>query len=291
MLVALLLAFTTGAHAGVARHHRTTETKTKSRLIARDRRCGPPCGGGKKLSDCHRDLAGTWSDVSTLAACTELCQRCDQCRFVSYSARQRECQWNRHCAPQTTFAKSHRSFHAYGVRRGAHAYNMSTGISSYTSFVAPLDTTMLSDGILGAQADPRLSCFMQTAARRPVTIGALGGSITAGSGLNVASRGGGPRWLYPKRLVAWLAARWPHQANASLLNLGIPGTGPTMFALCLQSLLAAPPDLVLLEFGINAAAAELRWFEVLLRVLRRAQVDPNPNPSPSPRVSPNLIQP
>ena len=81
-------------------------------------------------------------------------------------------------------------------------------------------------------------------------------------------------WLYPKRLVAWLTARWPHQANASLLNLGIPGTGPTMFALCLASLLAAPPDLVLLEFGINAAAAELRWFEVLLRVLRRAQVDP-----------------
>ena len=64
-----------------------------------------------------------------------------------------------------------------------------------------------------------------------------------------------------------------------------------MFALCLQSLLAAPPDLVLLEFGINAAAAELRWFEVLLRVLRRAQVDPYPNPSPSPRLSPNLIQP
>ena len=48
-------------------------------------------------------------------------------------------------------------------------------------------------------------------------------------------------WLYPKRLVAWLTARWPHQANTSLLNLGIPGTGPTMFALCLQSLLAAPP--------------------------------------------------
>ena len=26
-------------------------------------------------------------------------------------------------------------------------------------------------------------------------------------------------WLYPKRMVAWLTARWPHQANASLLNL------------------------------------------------------------------------
>ena len=251
-------------------------------MIARDRRCGPPCGGGKNLSDCTRDLAGTWSDVSTLAACTALCQRCDQCRFVSYSARQRECAWNRHCAPQTTFARSHRGFHAYGVRRGAHAYNMSTSN-------APLDTTMLSDGVLGAQADPRLSCFVQTAARRPVTIGALGGSITAGSGLYAASRGGGQRWLYPKRLVAWLTARWPHRANASLLNLGVPGTGPTMFALCLASLLAAPPDLVLLEFGINAAAAELRWFEVLLRVLRRAQVDPYP--SPSPRQNPNLIQP
>ena len=274
-MLVYLLAFTSSTQASA---------ETGARLIATDRRCGPPCGGSKKLSDCTRDLAGAWSDVSTLAACTELCQRCDQCRFVSYSARQRECVWNRHCAPQTTFAESHRGFHAYSVRRGAHAYNLSTNI---LSFAAPLDTTMLSDGVLGAQADPRLSCFVHTAARRPVSIGALGGSITAGSGLYVASRGGGQHWLYPKRLVAWLTARWPHQANASLLNLGIPGTGPTMFALCLSSLLAAPPDLVLLEFGINAVAAELRWFEALLRVLRRAQVDTNPNPSPSPGLSPN----
>ena len=47
-----------------------------------------------------------------------------------------------------------------------------------------------------------------------------------------------------------------------------------MFALCLQSLLASPPDLVLLEFGINAAAGELHWFGLLRRW------DPNFSPSP-----------
>ena len=234
-------------------------------LIATDRLCGPPCG--VKPSDCARGLAGTWPGVSTLAACRSACLRCDRCRFVSYSVRQRKCLWNRHCAPQPVFGRAHEGFDTFGVRRGIRSYNISSS--------RPLDAPMLSVGVLGTQND-RLSCFMRTAARRPVTIGALGGSITAGSAQHLERAHGGKAWLYPKRLVAWLAARWPHQANASLFNLGIPGTGPTMFALCLQSLLAGPPDLVLLEFGINAAAGELHWFGLLLRVLRRAQVGPEP---------------
>ena len=91
--------------------------------IATDRLCGPPCGS--RPSDCARGLAGTWSGVSSLAACRSACLRCDQCRFVSYSARQQECLWNRHCAPQTVFGRAHEGFDTFGVRPGAHSYNIS----------------------------------------------------------------------------------------------------------------------------------------------------------------------
>ena len=55
----------------------------------------------------------------------------------------------------------------------------------------PNPDQMLSVGVLGpTQSDPRLACFMQTAARRPVTIGALGGSITAGSAQHLERNNG-----------------------------------------------------------------------------------------------------
>ena len=91
--------------------------------IATDRLCGPPCGS--RPSDCACGLAGTWSGVSSLAACRSACLRCDQCQFVSYSTRQQECLWNRHCAPQTVFGRAHEGFDTFAVRPGGHSYNIS----------------------------------------------------------------------------------------------------------------------------------------------------------------------
>ncbi|KAL1495257.1 hypothetical protein AB1Y20_017118 [Prymnesium parvum] len=123
--------------------------------------------------------------------------------------------------------------------------------------------------------EPRLACVLATLrARLPLRLAVLGGSVSAGSVFAVRS-GHAARWLYHAKLARALGALFPPAApNAShrVHNGALPATGPAWFEHCLGAQLpAAPPHLLLLEFGVNTDGHPAA-FERMLRALvaRRA---------------------
>ena len=140
---------------------------------------------------------------------------------------------------------------------------------------------MLERGVTPAPGDARLGCFVRACAARPVVVAAFGGSVTSGLAYKVLSAKdqGGQDFahLYHRQLASWMGRRWPATQSRALelnqsINLGVPGTGPALTALCLTSMQPRPPDLALVEFGINANARDLPHFTSLLRTLRDARV-------------------
>ena len=114
-------------------------------------------------------------------------------------------------------------------------------------------------------------------------VAAFGGSVTSGLAYKVLSAKdqGGQDFahLYHRQLARWMGARWPAtQSRATELNqsinLGVPGTGPALTALCLTSMQPKPPDLALVEFGILTLA-------LTLTLARLGFAIPNPNPNPN----------
>ena len=141
--------------------------------------------------------------------------------------------------------------------------------------------SMLERGVTPAPGDARLGCFVRACAARPVVVAAFGGSVTSGLAYKVLSAKdqGGQDFahLYHRQLASWMGRRWPATQSRALelnqsINLGVPGTGPALTALCLTSMQPRPPDLALVEFGINANARDLPHFTSLLRSLRDARV-------------------
>ena len=141
--------------------------------------------------------------------------------------------------------------------------------------------SMLERGVTPAPGDARLGCFVRACAARPVVVAAFGGSVTSGLAYKVLSAKdqGGQDFahLYHRQLASWMGRRWPATQSRALelnqsINLGVPGTGPALTALCLTSMQPRPPDLALVEFGINANARDLPHFTSLLRTLRDARV-------------------
>lgn len=242
--------------------------------------CQAPCTK-PQLSDCSRGPAGIVSgEVASRSACVRACLACERCRFVAYSRRQKECVWYHECDLGHLELLDGTAVHyATAQVRGDHI--VPRGVNDTSSLwlgeAIRLDDAMLEPGVLGVRSDRRLACFHRLAAARPVTVAALGGSITAGLTYRMAMPGERNENLYHGFFARWLSARWPAtQQHATApnhtLNLGVPATGPTLFALCLSSLLRSPPDLALLEFGINADEGDLPFFVSLLRALRRARV-------------------
>ena len=112
-------------------------------------------------------------------------------------------------------------------------------------------------------ASHRLPCFVAAASRRPVTIAALGGSITSGLAFGTFTGDDHIRshWLYHRKLASWLSRTWPNtngNARNNSYNAGLPAVGPAFSTLCLHSLLPKvepPVDLVLLECAISSSTA------------------------------------
>lgn len=106
---------------------------------------------------------------------------------------------------------------------------------------APADTSRVGDGNLY-----RLQNVLGKARQgQPITLGFLGGSITAGE-----------KATLPDRSFARLVGRWWNRnfsaSGPTIINAGVPGTGSAMGVLRLQrDLLGAHPDLVVVEFGVN----------------------------------------
>jgi hypothetical protein len=238
--------------------------------------CGRACGTVRNV--CDRGMAGTWLGVGSLAACVARCRGCDRCRYVSFDGAQSECLWSHKCERFTPDYA--RSFTTYRVKEhepndepkevGSPLRSSLPSLESVEGATsAPwLRRAMLSRGVQGARDNARLACFVRAASTRPVTIASMGGSITAGLTFGFEAHADGARFLYHGVLERWMRAAFggaaqPH-ANLSR-NLGIPACGPSLFAMCLPSLLPTPPDLVLLEFGVNAEVRtwlDLTWHDL-----------------------------
>jgi lysophospholipase L1-like esterase len=78
-----------------------------------------------------------------------------------------------------------------------------------------------------------------------ITIGVIGGSITAGASATK------PELRYANRITDWWKQKFP-KAQVELINAGIGATGSDLACLRVQrDLLAHNPDVVIVEFGVN----------------------------------------
>jgi hypothetical protein len=127
-------------------------------------------------------------------------------------------------------------------------------------------------GVEHAGDDSLLGCVRRRLrSRLPVTVAALGGSISAGSSYSVRY-GGSAAWLYHAKVVQALRTAFPlaHGMKPHVHHNGaLPATGPAFFEHCVEGQLpssAPTPQVVLLEFGVNTDG-EPAAFERLLRKL------------------------
>ena len=246
---------------------------------------------------------------ASLANCEAACRQCAQCRFASFSLAEGVCVWQERCKLLQLPGEDFRTLKLKRQRSRRQERALApasttpgpgcTGASclhSLQSMMARsrgqpnsssrlprnwLLPSMLEQGVTPAPGDDRLGCFLRGCAARPVVVAAFGGSVTSGLAYKVLSAKdqGGEDFahLYHRQLARWMGARWPvTQSRATELNqsinLGVPGTGPALTALCLTSMQPRPPDLALVEFGINANARDLPHYTTLLRSLRDAGV-------------------
>ena len=126
---------------------------------------------------------------------------------------------------------------------------------------------------LVSRGDPARLQHTFAKARRgePVTVGVIGGSITAGAGASQPER------RYGDRVAAWWRQTFP-KATVRFVNAGIGATGSDYGALrAKRDLLSHHPDFVVVEYAVNdpntQAAAEL--IEGLIR-----QILSEPNQPP-----------
>ena len=67
---------------------------------------------------------GTWSETPNIAQCFERCRTCTRCRFVSFSAQHRSCDWFAACGDvKTALSRLHRT---YRLRDGDGAFRNAT---------------------------------------------------------------------------------------------------------------------------------------------------------------------
>lgn len=104
-------------------------------------------------------------------------------------------------------------------------------------------------------------------AREPIVAVTIGSSVTAG------------HTTYVDRFFEWINTNFPHKQH-KLVNSGIPSTGTDVFAACIDRLVPADADLVVVEFSgvaywythVGANSSFATQYEQLLRkLLRRPQ--------------------
>lgn len=131
-----------------------------------------------------------------------------------------------------------------------------------------LPSTLAQQGIEFAGDDSHIACVRSSiASGHPVSVVALGGSISAGSSYSVRYGGSGA-WLYHSKLARALAN--VTRGNVTHHNGALPATGPAFFEHCVDGQLGTFPGraarLILVEFGVNTDGQPAA-FERLLRKL------------------------
>lgn len=132
------------------------------------------------------------------------------------------------------------------------------------------DSAMLGRSQLAAGNQARMERVLEKArSGSPVTIAAIGGSITVGFGASDVSLS------YAARIAAWWGHAFPGSA-ATLVNAGVGGTASDYGSLRVQrDVLSKNPDLVIVEFAVNDSSDYYaRFYEGLLRQVLDAPSQP-----------------
>lgn len=138
---------------------------------------------------------------------------------------------------------------------------------------APADGSVALDpiarrGLVSEGNTGRLGAVFEKARRgEPVTIAAIGGSITAGG-----SQTQNPANRYIQQVAKWFEVHFPN-SKISFINAGIGGTNSFYGAMRLQrDVLAKNPDLVIVEWAVNNQVGKdfAESYEGVLRQLLRA---------------------
>jgi lysophospholipase L1-like esterase len=125
---------------------------------------------------------------------------------------------------------------------------------------APLTNEVVARSQLSTGDQGRLMRVFDRARRgEPITLGVIGGSITAGAFASTEQNS------YPGRLLGWWRAQFP-RCEIRLVNAGVGGTGSMYGALRVESdLLSSEPDFVVVEFAVNDNWTDGDAFEGLVR--------------------------
>jgi lysophospholipase L1-like esterase len=135
-----------------------------------------------------------------------------------------------------------------------------TGPTKAFAAIGSLTNEIVARSQLSTGDPARLANVFARAERgESITIGVIGGSITAGAFATV------PENNYAGRLLAWWRQRFPRCA-VTLINAGLGGTGSMYGALrARRDLLSSLPDFVVVEFAVNDNWTDGEAFEGLVR--------------------------
>ena len=103
----------------------------------------------------------------------------------------------------------------------------------------------------------------------PVTLSALGGSVTRGHGgpPGAGDRATGHVGSWSRLVFDYISRRWPHEEHL-YVNGAVPATGSQHFATCLKYHVHANSNLVLLEFAVNDGGSGPSGPEGVVRRIR-----------------------
>lgn len=135
------------------------------------------------------------------------------------------------------------------------------GLGSIVARAAdPLTSSVIARSRVGTGDISRLQRTFAKARRgEPVTLGAIGGSITVGA---LATK---PENGYASRVLEWWRSRFP-RSDVRLINAGVGGTGSLYATFRVQKdLLDSEPDVAIVEFAVNDAWTDGEAFEGLVR--------------------------
>lgn len=109
-----------------------------------------------------------------------------------------------------------------------------------------VDAAVLNRSVVNYGDDTRIKAVLaKAAAGQPITIAAIGGSVTQGAWCTE------PKYCYVNRVFGWWQATFP-QSKMTLINAGIGQTDSAFGAQRVQNdVLSYSPDLVMVDFDVN----------------------------------------
>ena len=221
---------------------------------------------------------------SASAACLRACSLCERCRYISVSAKYKDCSWYNVCPrpapfPDTRSGPGRRPSHATTApcsdsstastplldHNQTEVVDLSRRYAEWARRLA-LPAQPLNDSVVltedTSQADA-LARFLRKLQRKKAVarIAFLGGSLTFGHGVHQQND------TWPEQFRRALHEVW---GGPTLLihNGALPATTAAFGALCFDTLVPFRPDLVLIEYSHNTP--EFAKLEMLLSTARRS---------------------